>query len=411
VPVYRLAADNTAFPDPCLAEPDGLLAAGGDLSPLRLLDAYRRGIFPWHSVRNVPLWWTPDPRCILLPEEFRVPRSLKRALRGEPFTFSFDMAFAEVVRACAGPRREQEDTWLSPEMIAAYERMHELGLAHSVEARRDGRLVGGLYGLALGGVFFGESMFHRETDASKAAFVFLMGELAKNAFSLVDCQQTTPHVLRFGAKEVPRAEFATLLAAGLERPARRGSWAQGIGRSAADDAQCVVLIGGRCSGKSTVGAVLARILDLPLHDTDRMIEEDTGSDAAGIVREEGWPGFRRRESRALARAVEAGGVVAGGGGIVLAQENRALMRASGLVFYLAAPAQCLYERMLADNNVSARPSLTGADPAKETAAVMAERETLYRECADYILDAAQPPTQTARAAARLLHRVRIGNFR
>jgi leucyl/phenylalanyl-tRNA--protein transferase len=235
VPVYRLADDDIAFPDPREAEPDGLLAAGGDLSPPRLLAAYMRGIFPWHTVRNVPLWWTPDPRCILLPEEFHLPRSLKRALRDEPFTCRFDTAFAEVIRACAGPRRGQEGTWLSPEMIAAYERMHRLGLAHSVEARRDGRLAGGLYGLSLGGVFFGESMFHRETGASKAAFTFLAGELAKNAFSLVDCQQTTPHMLRFGAREVPRAEFMARLASGLNRPTLRGSWARGIERIAGDD--------------------------------------------------------------------------------------------------------------------------------------------------------------------------------
>ncbi|MDR1945962.1 MAG: leucyl/phenylalanyl-tRNA--protein transferase [Desulfovibrio sp.] len=228
MPVYRLAAENTAFPDPCEAEADGLLAAGGDLSPPRLLEAYKRGIFPWHTLGNMPLWWTPDPRCILLPEELRMPRSLKRALRAEPFIFRFDTAFSEVIRACAEPRKGQAGTWLSPDMIAAYERMHRLGLAHSVEALRDGRTAGGLYGLALGGVFFGESMFHREADASKAAFVFLVGELAKNSFSLVDCQQTTPHMLCFGAKEVSRAEFMVRLAAGLRQPTRRGSWAQGI---------------------------------------------------------------------------------------------------------------------------------------------------------------------------------------
>jgi leucyl/phenylalanyl-tRNA--protein transferase len=236
VPVYRLATDNTAFPDPCAAEPDGLLAAGGDLSPPRLLEAYRCGIFPWFSVGNAPLWWSPDPRCILLPEEFRLPRSMKRALRDRPFDYSFDTAFAEVIRACAGPRREQADTWLTSEMIAAYERMHRLGSAHSVEAWREGRLAGGLYGLALGGAFFGESMFYRDPDASKAALVFLVGELAKNGFSLVDCQQTTPHMLRFGAKEVSRAEFTARLDAALKQPTRRGSWAQGIERAGFDPA-------------------------------------------------------------------------------------------------------------------------------------------------------------------------------
>jgi shikimate kinase len=168
--------------------------------------------------------------------------------------------------------------------------------------------------------------------------------------------------------------------------------------------RCFFLIGGRCSGKSTVGAILARMLDMPLHDTDRMIEDETGSDAAGIVRQEGWLGFRRRESRALARAVEAGGVTAGGGGIILAEENRVLMRASGLVFYLAASVQTLYERMRVAGNFCDRPSLTGADPLEEIAAVMAEREALYRECAHHVLDAMRPAQQMALAVSHILHR-------
>ncbi|MDR2124005.1 MAG: shikimate kinase AroL [Desulfovibrio sp.] len=251
---------------------------------------------------------------------------------------------------------------------------------------------------------------------------------------------------------MPRAEFTDRLAAALSLPTRRGSWARGIERaapapplparqaatrnicgpacaagrrplrkearnSAAQAAsgagrrllpRCLFLIGGRCSGKSTVGVILARILNLPLHDTDRMIEDETGSNAAEIVSREGWPGFRGRESRALARAVEAGGVIAGGGGVILAEENRALMRASGLVFYLAAPAQTLYERMRDAGNFSGRPSLTGADPLEETAAVMAGREALYLECAHYVLDAAQPARQTAFAAARILKREAFG---
>ncbi|MDR1945963.1 MAG: shikimate kinase AroL [Desulfovibrio sp.] len=164
------------------------------------------------------------------------------------------------------------------------------------------------------------------------------------------------------------------------------------------------LIGGRCSGKSTVGAVLARLLALPLRDTDLMVEEEAGRDITAVVREEGWPGFRRRESRALARAAQAGGVVACGGGIVLAEENRVLMRASGLVFYLAAPVQSLCERMAGSKNLSARPSLTGIDPLAEIAAVMAEREALYRGCAHHVLDATRTAEQTARAVALIRHR-------
>jgi leucyl/phenylalanyl-tRNA--protein transferase len=180
-----------------------------------------------------------------------MPRSLKRVLRAAPFDCGFDTAFAEVIRACAGPRRGQPDTWLTPEMIAAYERMHRLGLAHSVEARRGGHLAGGLYGLALGGAFFGESMFYREPDASKAALVFLAGELVKNGFTLVDCQQTTPHMLRFGAKEVSRAEFTARLAVALRQPTRRGSWAQGMEHCADSPHRGCAFSKLNCSGQNT----------------------------------------------------------------------------------------------------------------------------------------------------------------
>ncbi|MDL2207856.1 leucyl/phenylalanyl-tRNA--protein transferase [Desulfovibrio sp. OttesenSCG-928-F20] len=228
MPIYRLPDTGVAFPDPFEAEPDGLLAIGGSLSPHRLVAAYCAGIFPWYHDDSPPLWWTPDPRCILLPEEFHLPRSLARTLKKGLFNFSFDKAFEDVIRACAGPRGDYDGTWLVPEMIEAYITLHKLGLAHSVEAWRDGRLVGGLYGLALGGAFFGESMFFKEPDASKAAFAHLMDALTQKAFTLVDCQQVTANMLRFGARAVSRAEFMERLAAALELPLRRGNWERGI---------------------------------------------------------------------------------------------------------------------------------------------------------------------------------------
>ncbi|MDL2279930.1 leucyl/phenylalanyl-tRNA--protein transferase [Desulfovibrio sp. OttesenSCG-928-G11] len=228
MPIYRLPDTGVAFPDPFDAEPDGLLAVGGSLSPHRLVAAYCAGIFPWYHEESPPLWWTPDPRCILLPDEFHLPRSLARTLKRGIFSFTFDTAFDEVIHACAGPRGGHYGTWLLPEMIEAYSALHRLGLVHSVEAWSEGRLVGGLYGVALGGVFFGESMFFRQADASKAAFAHLLRQLQEAAFVLIDCQQVTANMLRFGAKAVPRAEFMKRLQKALELPMRRGSWRMGI---------------------------------------------------------------------------------------------------------------------------------------------------------------------------------------
>lgn len=228
MPVYRLPDTGIAFPDPFDAEPDGLLAVGGNLSPHRLVAAYCNGVFPWYHEDSPPLWWTPDPRCILLPEEFHLPRSLARTLKRNTFTFSFDRKFPEVIRACSGPRGDYDGTWLLPEMIEAYINLHRLGLAHSVEAWHNGDLAGGLYGIALGLAFFGESMFFRRPDASKAAFAHLVAAVRAAGFTLIDCQQVTPNLLRFGAKPVSRAEFMERLKRALEAPLRRGSWARGI---------------------------------------------------------------------------------------------------------------------------------------------------------------------------------------
>ena len=226
--IYRLPDTGVAFPDPFDAEPDGLLAVGGDLSPHRLVSAYSIGVFPWYHEDSPPLWWTPDPRCILLPDEFHLPRSLARVLKKNMFRFTFDNAFPEVIRACAGPRGEYDGTWLVPEMIEAYITLHKLGLAHSVEAWLDDRLAGGLYGISLGSAFFGESMFYNTPDASKAAFTHLVATLRSHNFTLIDCQQVTPNLVRFGAKPVSREEFMRFLGDALDAPLRRGSWSDGI---------------------------------------------------------------------------------------------------------------------------------------------------------------------------------------
>jgi leucyl/phenylalanyl-tRNA--protein transferase len=226
--IYRLPEVGIAFPDPFDAEPDGLLAVGGDLTPHRLVAAYSLGLFPWFHEDSPPLWWTPDPRCILLPEDFHLPRSLARVLRSGLFTITLDTAFSEVINACAEPRGAYDGTWLLPSMIEAYKRLHKLGVAHSVEAWEDGELAGGLYGVSLGSAFFGESMFYRVPNASKAAFAHLVPLLRESGFTLIDCQQVTHNMLRFGAKPVPRAEFMDRLADALQGPLRQGSWTRGI---------------------------------------------------------------------------------------------------------------------------------------------------------------------------------------
>jgi leucyl/phenylalanyl-tRNA--protein transferase len=216
------------FPDPSEAElePNGLLAVGGDLSVPRLLSAYRAGIFPWYSTGQPILWWSPDPRTLLFPERLRVSRSLRKTLVKGRFLATIDRDFDGVIAACAAPRGDQAGTWILPEMMRAYRRLHRLGLAHSVEVWAAGALVGGLYGVALGRVFFGESMFSRQSDASKAALVHLCHRLHQWGYRLIDCQLETDHLLRLGAEPVPRAAFRALLdLACAESPAEE-SWQQ-----------------------------------------------------------------------------------------------------------------------------------------------------------------------------------------
>lgn len=194
-----------------LHEPNGLLAAGGELSPPWLLAAYRRGIFPWYSEGEPILWWSPDPRLVLVPGEFHISHSLRKTLHRRRFEVRADTDFVAVLRGCAAPRTPEPGTWITPAMQAAYLRMHELGHAHSVECWREDRLVGGLYGMAIGRVFFGESMFAREADASKVALAHLARLLANRGYGMIDCQMTTAHLLSMGAREVSRARFTTAL--------------------------------------------------------------------------------------------------------------------------------------------------------------------------------------------------------
>lgn len=190
-----------------MATPNGLLAAGADLSPERLLDAYRHGIFPWFGEGDPLLWWSPDPRMVLFVSELHTSRSLRRVLRSGPFDVRIDTAFRDVMLGCAERRAGHEGTWITPEMLDAYTRLFERGYAHSVEAWVDGDLVGGLYGVAIGRMFFGESMFTRWTDASKVALVCLVRQLERWGFTLIDCQMSTEHLASLGAREIPRAEF------------------------------------------------------------------------------------------------------------------------------------------------------------------------------------------------------------
>ncbi len=212
--------DVTPFPDIELAleDPDGLLAVGGKLSTRRLLAAYRQGIFPWFSEDQPILWWSPNPRMVLFPERLHVSRSLAKLMRKRPFRISFDQAFEQVIEGCAAIRREREGTWITADMQAAYIRLYRLGHAHSVEAWQGDKLVGGLYGLAMGQVFFGESMFSQVSNASKVAFVTLVQNLRRWNYRLIDCQVTTRHLQTLGAEEIPRHRFAELLAETVEQP-------------------------------------------------------------------------------------------------------------------------------------------------------------------------------------------------
>jgi leucyl/phenylalanyl-tRNA--protein transferase len=226
MPVYLLTGD-LVFPPPELAGEGGLLAVGGDLSVPRLILAYRQGIFPWYNPGEPIFWWSPDPRLILEPSDLHVSRRLERIIRQGRFQVTLDRAFKEVIRACSETRMKRgEGTWITPEMIEAYTELHYLGKTHSVETWQGDRLVGGLYGIAMGRVFFGESMFTKVSDASKAAFVTLVRQLSEWGFAMIDCQVTTWHLLSLGAKEIPRHFFLKRLKKLIDLPskAKSGKW-------------------------------------------------------------------------------------------------------------------------------------------------------------------------------------------
>lgn len=215
------------FPPVEEAEPWGGLAVGGDLSPERLLLAYRSGIFPWYNEDQPIVWYAPDPRFVLFPEKLKVSKSMRPILNQNKFIITFDTAFRQVIRQCQQTRRRgQGGTWITEEMLEAYCHLHQLGYAHSVEVWHNDNLVGGLYGLSLGSIFFGESMFSHVSNASKAGFITLVRHLQQHKFSLIDCQVHTPHLERLGAESVPRSQYMQLLASGLKHPTLQGEWSR-----------------------------------------------------------------------------------------------------------------------------------------------------------------------------------------
>ena len=225
MPVYQLISDIPLFPPTEEAEDDGLLAVGGDLSKERLLTAYRKGIFPWYEVGQPILWWSPNPRLVLFPEELKISRSLRKALRKHEFEIRFDSSFENVIKACADVRiAKGKGTWIIPEMQQAYTELHHEGYAHSVESWLNGELVGGLYGISLGQCFFGESMFSTISDSSKAALVALAEFSKQVGIKIIDCQMTTKHLLSLGAREIDRQSFLRKLNQYLEKPDIKGSW-------------------------------------------------------------------------------------------------------------------------------------------------------------------------------------------
>ncbi len=225
MPVFRLS-DRPVFPNPALARHDGLLCVGGDLTPERLLAAYQNGIFPWFSEDDPPLWWSPDPRLVIFPGKVRVSRSLQKKIRRKVYTVTMDQAFNRVINACADLRNRpgHGGTWLMPEMIDAYCDLHRRGYGHSVETWKDGTLVGGLYGIALGGCFFGESMFSTMDDSSKVALAALDRSLVEKKFNLIDCQVRSEHLVSMGGVEISRRDFLAIVHASLKRESLRDAW-------------------------------------------------------------------------------------------------------------------------------------------------------------------------------------------
>jgi leucyl/phenylalanyl-tRNA--protein transferase len=224
--MIRWLGPSDPFPpvDAALTDPNGLLAAGGDLTPTRLLDAYRRGIFPWSADDEPILWWCPDPRMVLFVDEFYASRSLRKRLRSGVFTVTADRAFEQVMDGCAEPRADGDGTWITPAITSAYTGLHRLGHAHSIETWKGDKLVGGLYGVSIGRMFFGESMFARESDASKVALAHLAHQLQRWNFTLIDCQMSTAHLASLGAREIPRRDFVRRVQMMSARPPVDAPW-------------------------------------------------------------------------------------------------------------------------------------------------------------------------------------------
>ncbi len=236
--IYLLDPENVEAPFPPVTEaaeePNGLLAVGGDLSIPRLLNAYRHGIFPWYSQGQPLLWWSPDPRTVLLPDRLHISRSLRRSMRKRGFQSSIDRDFSAVIHACAAPRPGSDETWITPEMIRAYEMLHQMGYAHSVEVWLDQQLIGGIYGIAMGRVFFGESMFSRQSDASKVALVILVDHLKSWGFELIDCQLHSPHLASMGAEEISRSDFIEIVHHNVTQPVATTAWTTNQGKQELD---------------------------------------------------------------------------------------------------------------------------------------------------------------------------------
>lgn len=227
MPVYQLPENSFEFPPTAVAEPDGLLALGGDLRPERLLTAYSLGIFPWYSKGEPILWWTPAPRLVLYPNELHISKSMRPLFNRNAFRVTYDLAFQEVIGHCRKAYRAgQNGTWITEEMIQAYCNLHQLGFAHSVEVWQENKLVGGLYGLSIGKVFFGESMFSQVSNASKYGFISLVRSLDSLKFDLVDCQMTTAHLVRMGARELERPDFEGELKTSVVKDTLRGAWSE-----------------------------------------------------------------------------------------------------------------------------------------------------------------------------------------
>jgi len=227
MPGFWLLKNDLSFPDPRHTTPEGIVAVGGDLSVPRLLEAYRQGIFPWYKYGTPIYWWCPDPRFVLYPEKLRVSKSMRPYFNQKKFGLSFDRAFREVMLSCATQERKgQYGTWITPEMLEGYLALHREGYAHSVEVWKEDQLVGGLYGIALGRVFFGESMFAKVSNASKFGFIALVRQLQQRGFNLIDCQQETPHLRSLGAEKIARSDFLRHLKENEAAPTLRGSWSE-----------------------------------------------------------------------------------------------------------------------------------------------------------------------------------------